>query len=528
VEQSRDLKPALKGSSLLTAFALVGLGLRLYVSYSGVSSYPFALSFSESGRIYDAYRLYAGLLSDARSAFPWLDPARAMLDGLVLFVPGAGMWLYRFWFATLYLATSFGSAFLIVDRAISFLAKDNRHRSSITALRLPLVVCGGLFLFQGPVYYHLLAAVLPILIFYRQDRPGRILVVVAVSAVWAGMTRVNWFLMPALTATTIYFLTEVKGKRTIPQYLQWPVLWGLVNASISIIVYLGATQLAGMPSILESSMRYSFFRAKLWPNPGNPLGLLPGIALISVPYVILVLQAVWRHRRSLHWLRGFSLLALALALGAGSTLVSLRSGGGYDLHNYDTLIFYLLVCGIFAGIGGIALDGAPAEARPALSRPLIVLAVMIIPLAVSAVQVAPPPNYPTEAAKEAIQELNSILAAETDPGSEVLFIDHRHLVIFGLVSAPEINPKYEKIELMEMAMGRNRTFLDRFERDIEVQQYEIIIGPVLWQGIKLPGETIFWDENNVWSEYIAAPILRHYEPLYLNREAALGIYIPIQ
>src|SRR5208337_4144649 len=88
------------------AIVLAGLGLQLYQYAATISNYPFTTYWSESNRIYSASLIYSLKIYGQQLKWPWLDPARAVLDGLVLLLPGTQIWMFRFWLAFLTLASS--------------------------------------------------------------------------------------------------------------------------------------------------------------------------------------------------------------------------------------------------------------------------------------------------------------------------------------------------------------------------------------------------------------------------------------
>jgi hypothetical protein len=504
--------------------ALFGLGSRLYLNFSTVSNYPFAITWSESGNIYNAYKIYASIISSTHSSWPWLDPARSILDGLILLIPESQLWMWRFWIAILYLISTFATSFLIVKKSLASPGNNNRENKVFCWM---LTIWGVLFLFQGPIYYHLLVGIIPVLWLYKHNHPIRTIAIIAISAVWTGLTRVNWFLMPAMVASVIYILKESKGTRTIFQYIKWPIRWGIVNSIISGGIYLWSVHLAAKPTFFDRAMEYGFFRSKLWPNDGFPLGLIPGIFLISSPAVILILSSFWNHRKELHWVRVALIASLLAILGAGSTLVSLRSGGGYDLHNYDTLLLSLFLISIILGSSDVILDKVTPNRQPILLDYRKIAALLLIPILFTGLMLKPRPNMNTNASNQAINKINLAIDRQiNDKNNLVLFIDQRHLLVYHLVTLVEIFSPYEKIELMEMAMATNQKYLDQFWEDMEYQKFDLIVSSVLWEGPQRPGENPYWYENNVWSNNIVFPIQRYYQPIYVNNDVDLAIYVP--
>jgi hypothetical protein len=514
---------------LASVLCVLGLGLNAYLLSFGVSDYPLAITWSESGRIFNAFQVYAPLLTGQQYPLPWLDPGRAVLDGLVLLLPGIQLWIWRLWVALLSFVLPLVVAGLMVRQAFHGSKTSSETRVDRWKQFL-LVAYGAIFLFQGPIYSHLLLAVIPVLVFFKPDRPWRNLIVVMLSGLWSGLTRANWFVMPALTAVALYLLqTPVAGKK-FWAYIRMPAIWGLGNALVSIGVYAMATWLSGMPSILTPGMDYAFIKAKLLPNMGYSLGLAPGIMLVSLPLVALIIAVIWQNPRRFGWVRKLLLVGILTVLGIGSTVISLRSGGGYDLHNYDTYLYMLLLIALPVGLE--ELDENRNEDNPAghipLKNPALLIGLLLIPLILLGSKIREYPQRPHNKALAVIEEVGHVLqqpASETKP--EILIIDYRHLGLFGYLDIEEFYPAYEKIELMEMAMARNDEYFLEFSDKITRQSFSLIVSEVLWVGERLPEQNPYWYENNMWVNYVANPILEHYEPILINRTLGVAIYAPI-
>jgi len=127
--------------------ALVGLGVTIISRIPGITNYPFPISWSESGRIFNAYQIYAPVLSGQHLSWPWLDPGRAILDGLALLIPSAQIWMERFWIDLLFVLSALVTSLVIVKKTFSF----SPLRSEKAAGRLVwlLVLWGMFFLLQG-------------------------------------------------------------------------------------------------------------------------------------------------------------------------------------------------------------------------------------------------------------------------------------------------------------------------------------------------------------------------------------------
>jgi hypothetical protein len=70
-----------------TAFIVTGISFVLLLLASSVSNYPLAMGWSESGRIFEASLVYAPIIYGRFLSWPWLDPGRAALEGLVFLIP---------------------------------------------------------------------------------------------------------------------------------------------------------------------------------------------------------------------------------------------------------------------------------------------------------------------------------------------------------------------------------------------------------------------------------------------------------
>ena len=86
-------------------------------------------------------------------------------------------------------------------------------------------------------------------------------------------------------------------------------------------------------------------------------------------------------------------------------------------------------------------------------------------------------------------------------------------------------PKYEREDLMEMAMADNLPYLARFRDDIGNQRFDLIIVDPLNDTI-MRRDRVFPEENNVWVRRVVRTILCYYreEAIYPVHEIAL--YVP--
>ena len=507
--------------------ALVGLGIYIASRIPGITNYPFTISWSESGRIFNAYQIYAPLLSGQHLAWPWLDPGRAILDGLVLLLPATQIWMDRLWIDLLFLLSAIVTAFGIVRKAYSF--SPLRNEKAGGRLIGLLVLWGMFFLLQGPVYYHVLLGVLAIPLFYNPKKPFLVLMLVIIGSIWEGLCRVNWFIMPACVAILLYLLTEPFLGKNIGRYLRWPVVYLVTGGLASFSSYLIFIKAAGyVVPFLDPRMHYAYFLYKLWPNNGF-VGLLPGIILICLPLISVVLYAIWKNKNHLHLLRWTVIAGMMILFFAGSTLVSLRAGGGYDLHNYDSLLLLLFMCTCFFGLQAVSQDHPVQVEKAVLANSGMLFCLMAVSILFAYRPVLPTPSTKIEQSADAIQQMDVLIEKYAQPGHPVLFIDERQLLVYQLLSNTQIYVPYDKIELMEMAMARNSGYSQKFSADIKGQKFSLIVSEVLPKWLKPFDKNKFdpdWYENNVWVDVVSTPVLANYTPIYTNQDLGFAIYAP--
>ncbi len=503
----------------------LGVGLQLYSLAVTISDNPLSTYWSETGRIFEASQVYAPLLYGRTMPWPWLDPGRAILDGLVLLIPGGSIWMFRFWLAFLSLATTALASFLVIRLTWkrSFAGQPPAGRGMFVILAL----WGTLFLFQGPIYYHVLLGVIPVLWFFDRDKPTHTLAAVVLASAWEGLCRVNWFWLPSALAILLYLLAVPLSGRKLRRYLAWPAAWGIAGTVASLGVYvLFINAFHYIIPFYDPNMHYGFFRFKLWPNAAYSLGLIPGIVLISLPLVVVALVAGLRKLRQVHWLRWLLIGAILGVFFIGSTIVSLRAGGGSDLHNYDTFLLLLFVVGCFLGMEAVAVEAPVVKPpQPQFHRVYVLLALAVIPIFMLCWNLPNRVVYSMSADQAGIQRVSVFLQAADRSHGPILNITNRQLEVYKMIPDQDMFVPYNQIELMEMAMANNKPYLNRFFDDLQSHRFSFIItNPLVEnrQGIN----HAYGYENDVWAGYIVYPILKFYQPVLTDEASGLVIYAP--
>lgn len=522
------LKVALRASwqaAFAAALVLLGISYETFFQFRAVSTYPFSLGWSETSRYFYASLYFSEWLYGERFPLSTLHPTRYFLQSLAYLIPSWGLTEHRFWQSLLWILLTALTALTLAWRALlSPLPSGEARRAE------GWLFAGWFFLYLllVGVYYHLLMMVLLPLWFVSPKHRWRSLMAIILASLWAGVSRINWFPMPALIAAAIYLL-EVPFSATAPgekgetspklhpfsflpalfHYLSLPLLWlvtGLLVALVAQAAYIPLSGNADNPEIFASSFASDLLWYRLWPNALFPLGIVPAILVVTGPFLF-VLAAATRQWKRLHPLRWLGVWGMLLVLFGGSLVVSVKIGGGGDLHNMDT---YAVLLGILAAywIGGQVTDETGERFRVRLPWPLTAIA-LLLPLLFLVPALSRPITYNADWANNNLQRLKSLVEAANGP---VLFITERHLVTFGQIHVPMI-PQYERVTLMEAAMSNNRKLLEAFYADLRAHRFALIVSGK--ENLFVKENEPFAEENNVWNTRVSPYILCYYEPVAL-------------
>ncbi len=499
-------------SAQASALGVLFLALlhRALVFLPDLSASPFTLGWSEASRFYYGSLFQSASVYGQPAPLPFLHPSRYLLLSLPFLLPGLPIWAHRLWQDLLWLGMSALNAWLLV------------RRLPLKGAAARWIAAGWafLFLFQGPVYYHLLVCSALVLAFFDRRRFARSLLAVGLASLWAGISRVNWLPVPAFLALALYLLeTPLAAGQTLAAflrpsaadwkrllaYLRQPALWSLAGLALAYAANRLYAPLSGQPdpSVFKSTFSQDLLWYRLWPSPTYPPGILPMILLVSLPLLLLILVDLARAR--LHPLRCLGLAAMLTVLLLGGLVVSVKIGGGSNLHNLDAYLLLLLVWGAYLLASAAPSEpGGRADWRPAW---LLVLA-LCLPLA-PLLQEGQPVHFPDpQQDREVLASLQAEVARAAAKGP-VLFIWQRQLLTFHQVQGVALIPEYETVDLMEMAMANNPSYLGRFNADLQAHRFALIVVDQQ-NGLIKSGEDSFPEENNVWVRRITAPLLASY------------------
>ena len=481
-----------------------------------VSSYPWSLGWSEGSRYYFASLFYSSDVYGLRVPPSVLHPTRYLMQSLPFLLPDAPLWLHRLWQVVLWLGVSFWTG----------IALSRRFKAG-----WGFVLFSFLFLFQGPVYYHLLVIVLLVSWGVNHRYPIRTLLVVVAASIWAGISRINWFPMPGMLAAVLYLIEVPVGQKSLLRYMLPPTAWVLLGIGIAFLAQYGYIYWSGNPvEQFGSSLTSDLLWYRLWPNATYGPGLLRSVWRISFP-VLLILLARWLPNwNRFHPLRILGMFAAITILLLGGIVVSVKIGGGSNLHNLDAFLVILLVVG--AGFYYHKAAPEPPDAtypasplRASGSLWPLVFFVLLFPLRDLTQVGGALPRYNFATAEHEVAVLRNYIQHTARSGGEILFIDQRHLLSTKIISGVPLVADYEVVFLMEMVMGNNQVYLERFHQDLRAGRFaSIVIGtPVVHYQDQ---DFAFPEENNKWVEQVAVPLLCFYKPEVQLPDSGMSILIP--
>jgi len=496
-----------------SAFAVVvlthGLIYQTYGIFAITSANPFSMGYSEAGRHYYASLFFSEKLYGMDLPLPFLHPSRYLLLSIPFLIDGLPLWFHRFWQAFLWFGLTLGAS-------LSLARFSRAHGWKYLAL----TVWAFLFFFQGAVYYHLHVMVILILAGVSVNKPWRSLVFIILASLWAGISRVNWFPVPAMLAIAIYILetpVEDKGWR----YWITPAVWGVSGVAAALVSQFVYIQISGNADVAAfgSSFTSDLIWSRLLPNETFPMGILPGILLVSAPMFAALFQMLRGKVSSLHPLRWLALIAMLAVLFVGGAIVSTKIGGGGDLHNMDAylVMFSVLVTAFWAN-----QVKAEKEAKPMWGQVSwgVVATAVLIPLGFAIRHIGFLPSFNEKVAEADIQKLQEALQG----GGEILFITERQMLTFNIIDGITLVPEYEQSELMEMAMSRNRPYLEQYYADLQDRRFALIVAED--QKFTTQKEGAFVEENVAWVRYAGAPLLCNYKPILTLTSNNLQVYEP--
>jgi len=502
----------------LLSVAICQAAFHLLLAYwTRVTDYPFAMGWSETSRFYYPSLFLAETVYGRDYAWPILHPTlHLLLAPPYLF--DAPLLVHRFWQVAI--------RYILVGAIVPVLLKRLFIQGAATRWLVGLWIF--LFLFMGPIYFHLAIPVILLLWGFSQQDDRRTWIAVILASIWCGWSRVNWYPMPGMIAAVLYLMEVPINGKNVWQYLLKPTLWfvtGMLIAFASQWVYIA---LSGVP---DSSHFYTSFTSnllwyRLMPNASYFLGILPASILASLPLWLGMYLVISSRKGDWHPMRLTLIFVALFVLFVGGLVVSVKIGGGANLHNMDAYLSMLLIVFVYLIFARYRCENGEL-AQPVAIPWLLALALIIMP-AWSYLQFGIDfKSYDPVRTEKIMARLQQKVDEVNAQGGEVLFITQRHLISMNMLKNVTLVPEYEREDLMEMVMADNLGYLARFRDDIGNQRFALIIVDPLNDTI-MRRTRGFSEENNAWVRRVVVPILCNYsqEVAYPLHEIAL--YVPQQ
>jgi hypothetical protein len=520
-------------TALAMSLVIAAASFKLVSFFPDITNYPFSLGWSEASRYYYASLYWSQTLYDQAVAPTVLHPTRYLLQAVPFIFPDAPIWVHRLWQDLLWIATTALTAYLLTRRLVN---RENEEPETVSALsisdrslRWMFFFWASLYLLMAPVYYNLLITVILVLWGFNRHQPWQTLLVVLLASVWAGISRINWFPVPGMLAATLFFLEESMQQRSSFRYLVKPVLWVVLGTIAAFAAQAAYAIWSGNPSEQFSS---SFTSDLLWyrllPNATYPLGILLSVCLVSLPLAILVLGHIRAAPRSYHWLRLLGIGSIQFVLFAGGIVVSVKIGGGSNLHNMDAFLTLLLITASYF-LFNLAARELPEKLPNRLYQPSN--SILVWGLLMPVLMVLQAPMAYQLAGKDEVSDALAIIQETADQATqndeEVLFISERQLMMFNQITGLKLVPEYEKVFLMEMAMANNRNYLETFYENLKNHRFALIVSEPVKVNYQDRTDS-FGEENNAWVERVSRQILCYYEPVETLKSLRTQLLIPRQ
>jgi hypothetical protein len=210
-------------------------------------------------------------------------------------------------------------------------------------------------------------------------------------------------------------------------------------------------------------------------------------------------------------------------LGVGGMLVSLKIGGGSNLHNLDAYLVLLLLVGT-----SLLLQASPPPVRiDGLSIPAFRTSALLVGVPVVFALAASGPWMRRDVSQidRSLAVIRDLAQETARSGKAVLFISQRQLLTFSQISGVPVVPEYETVTLMEMAMAGNRAYLDEFHDRLRKHAFGLIVVDPLTTVLQGRDHN-FGEENDAWVREVSEPILCWYEPIQTLRAPRVELLVP--
>ena len=487
----------------------------LATQFLSITSYPFALGWSETSRYYYPSLFLSEKIFGTRLPWPILHPSLHLLL-VPPYLVDAPLWFHRFWQVFL----RFALLGLTAQSLLWRLSIQDRKFRWLVWLWMVL------YLFQVPVYFHLAVPLTLMLWGYSSQNDRRTWFVLILTSIWSGLSRINWYPMPGILASVLFLLEVPYQSKKFWRYLLKPILWTFVGFGVALATQRIYIAISGIPNpeFFYTSLTSNLLWYRLFPNASYSIGVMPAALIASLPMWIAIFVVLRQRRTDFHPLRLTLIFAALLVLFAGGLVVSMKIGGGVDIHNLDAYFSTMLIVTAYIVFRKYTLETneniIPLTFPWGLAVLLVAVPAWFLLGANGGTRV-----YDAARTQTALDELQTRVDEANAQSNEVLFITQRHLASMHMLDNVEMIPEYEREELMEMAMGDNQEYLKIFRADMENQRFAaIVVDPLSYR--LLGRDYVFGEENNAWVRHVMKPILCNYREDVVFPADQIAIYVP--
>jgi hypothetical protein len=551
----------------LTTLLLVSGTYTFFVSMIEVTSYPFSLGWSEGNRLWDYSVLFGRDLYNYPTGQPisvFLDFGRQLIGGIPFLIPGLEIWQARLWVALVDVIP-----YLILGWAAFRLNKNNVLKWILAG------IWAFTFVRQGPIHPPLLLCAIVVALAW--ERPLWLAIpLIAVASYFAEISRYTWLFAPGMWAVMLELnrvtlqdqqldkkawiraisvgaagvLGGYAAPFWIPGMLQWARSLGQTASVapgpvIDPIVGSGVT----IAAVSAEAASQDLLWYRLLPNATYGEGILIGLVLAALPLIAILIYLARTGRWKLNMWQKLAIVLPLIAFFIVGLIVSVKIGGGGDLHNMDMFIIGLMFAGAIAWRNGAFKWIDEIHAAPFWIQFMMVV-LIAIPAYKPLVQMTPisinedittvarladivedplpnplPDTLPSEPdTVKALEDLRREVTKASERGG-VLFMDQRQLLTFGYLKDVPLIVEYDKKVLINEAMSANAQYFASFYQDLANKRFSLIItSPVNRRLDKTEGH--FGEENNAWVKWVTTPLLCYYEPLDRLKRVDIDLLVP--
>lgn len=541
----------------LVALVLTAGIYSFFAQLESITNYPFSLGWSEGNRLWD----YSVLFGRAIYKYPankpipvFLDLGRQLVGGIPFLIPRVTIWQERLWLGLIDVIP-----YMILGWFAFRLPRKN----------FPYWILAGIWAFtfveQGPIHPPLLLCAIIIAIAW--ERPLWIAIPLVIAASYfAQISRSTWLFAPGMWATMLEFssaklqedrLTKITWIRTfsvglagilggylIPQFMIPAYQW-MANLGAGGNVSFGSGLTVSSINAQISNQPLLWYR--LFPNSTYGPGIILGLAYAVIPLLVMLVYLLNTRFWTLNlWQKSVLALFLFAFLGVG-LIVSVKIGGGGDLHNMDMFIIGLMF------VGAIAWRSSNRDwiEKDKISSPwlrIMLVLLVIMPSFRPYMQLNPggidkndvswvmtladiPPTDPVLSSSpsetdisDALNSIRSEVAKASKQG-DVLFMDQRQLLTFGYINNVSLIPEYDKKVLIDKALSGDAQYFQTYYKDLASQRFSLIISSPLHERIQTSSDD-FGEENNAWVKWVSTPTLCYYEPIDTIKKIGVELLVP--